>query len=246
VVSIWILRGTHVGPCYHVVSLAQFEGAQKQMGHNILVIHPRDHTTRFLELTYRGIDATILTGHVERRNLRGLMEKADQIIMLGHGSSRGLFSVGQFPSCKYVIDSTYVNLLRERDNNVFIWCYATDFVRNNRLHGFATGMFISDAKEAEWLMMSATDTEIQESNYFFANVVGRFSIQRSRVLHAAVDHEYGRLADWNPVAKYNHARIRLFEGGCYGDESLGPRERSVHVHGVAGACTWRQSAGVKT
>lgn len=205
------------------------------MGHSTLIIHPDDKSTRFLEATYRGIDATVLTGDVERPHVRSLMEKFDQIMMLGHGSPQGLFSVGRFPSCQYIIDATFVHQLRERDNNVFIWCYASDFVRNNRLRGFATGMFISEANEAEWCNLTATEAEIHESNYLFADVVSRVAAQHPRALYAAVDQEYGKLAHFNTVAKYNHARIELFEGGGCGNEILRPREESVNVRDVAGA-----------
>lgn len=217
------------------------------MGHTTLVIHPEDYSTRFLEATYRGIHATVLTGDVERPHVRGLMEKFDQIMMLGHGSPQGLFSVGQFPGYQHVIDATFVDQLRERDNNVFIWCYASDFVLKNQLRGFATGMFVSEVKEADWFNLTAIDTEIQASNHLFANVVGRFVTQHPRVLYAAVDDEYGKLAELNPVAEYNHARIRLFEEeGCCPDGALGAREECVPAHGAPGECIPQQSAGIRT
>ena len=206
------------------------------MRHKTLVIHPRDETTRFLELTYTGVDATVLTGRVQRERLRGLIEKFDQIVMLGHGSENGLYSIGQFPGCQYVIDAQLVDQLRERDNNVFIWCYASAFVKRNRLCGFATGMFISEFKEAEWCAMTATDMEIQESNHVFASVVGRFVNQDSRILYAAVDREYGRLADSNIVAAYNRDRIKLFERGTQGRETLRQQEESSSVCGAEVAC----------
>ncbi|MEX0707797.1 MAG: hypothetical protein WD078_07495 [Woeseia sp.] len=205
------------------------------MDHSTLVIHPRDETTRFLELAYQGVDATVVTGRVPRARLQGLMEKFDQIVMLGHGSWNGLYSAGQFPECPYVIDDQVVDLLRERDNNVFVWCFASDFVRKHRLRGFATGMFISEVQEAELFELTVTDEEIQESNRVFADVVGRHLNKDPRELYAAVDDEYGTLAACNPVAEYNHALLELFERGTQGHEIPRPHEESSNVCAAAAA-----------
>ena len=93
-------------------------------------------------------------------------------------------------------------------------------------------MFISEVQEARLFELTATDREIQESNRVFADVVGRYVNQHSRVLYAAVDREYGRLADLNTVAAYNHARIKLFERGTRGRETCGPRDQSSIVCGA--------------
>lgn len=185
------------------------------MSHRILVIHPADRSTRFLDLVYQNLDSTVVTGNVERPQLRDLIEQADQVIMLGHGSSQGLYSVGQFPTYQYVVDSELVSQLRERENSLYIWCYAAEFVRQHQLCGFATGMFISEVEEADWFRLTATEAEITQSNDAFANVVGQYAGQHAQVLYSALYHQYGRLARVNPVARYNHARIRLFNrNGC--------------------------------
>lgn len=53
---------------------------------------------------------------------------------------------------------------------------------------------------------SVTQFDIDESNDAFADVVGRFATKEPRLLHAAVKHEYGALAEENPVARYNLTR----------------------------------------
>lgn len=174
-----------------------------------LVIHPYDPTTRFLGRAYQYIDANVLSSYVDRRRLSHLMERADRIMMMGHGSQRGLFSPSVRAKSPYIIDTRLADQLRERDNNIFIWCYASDFVRRHRLGGFTTGMFISEPNEAFWLGVNATDADIFESNYVFADVVGRFVAQPLRLMQAAVNHEYGRLARTNPVAQYNLSRMAL-------------------------------------
>ena len=180
------------------------------MGNKNLVIHPRDPTTRPLELIYRDIDATVLERGATRDQLRRLIETHDRVILLGHGCPDGLYSVGQFPDSVLVIDQAFADQLRERDNTIFVWCYASAFACNCRLKGLATGMFISDPREAEFLGLKTRDVEIDESFNLFCNIVSRYIDQPLPFLKAAIDEEYGRLASVNPCAAYNHSRIRLF------------------------------------
>lgn len=176
-----------------------------------LVIHPEDRSTRFLELTYRGLDATVIARTPSEQEMVRLIERHDRIMMMGHGSSMGLF--GRGGGRAHVIDSRVAGALAEHDDSLFIWCYASAFLRRHQLSGFSTGMFISEPDEAWLLRVAATDTEIEESNYLFANVVGRFAGQPLPILAAAVKHEYGRLAAINPVAKYNYSKmVCAFEG----------------------------------
>lgn len=181
------------------------------MSKQVLVVHPRDGTTTFLQRIYRDLDATVITHDVSQDEIRAQMEKHDQIIMLGHGTPHGLLSIGQFGKVwPEIIDDSFTAQLRERDNSIFIWCHADQFVRYNRLKGFTTGMFVSEMSEARAaysIPKDVTEAEIEESNDTFADVVGRFATQEPRLLHAAVKHEYGTLAETNPVAHYNNTRV---------------------------------------
>ena len=59
-----------------------------------LVIHPQDDSTFFLDIVYRNIeDLTLITGGVSKSELREEIERHDRIMMMGHGSPGGLFSV---------------------------------------------------------------------------------------------------------------------------------------------------------
>lgn len=174
---------------------------------NTLVIHPKDFSTRFLNRVYADVDATVVTGNVTRPNLIKMIDRHDQIMMLGHGTPLGLMSVGQFDEPD-VIDDTFADQLGERDNNVFIWCNADQYVKWNDLKGFYTGMFVSEVGEARIMGLPPVSwKDVDESNKSFVGTIGRFATRGPRLMHAAAKHEYGSLAQRNPVAEYNHERL---------------------------------------
>lgn len=171
---------------------------------NTLVIHPKDRTTTFLSDVYKGQDVTLVQGGVTRAKLKNMIRSHDRTIMLGHGSPNGLMSVGQFEGA-YAIDDTFVEVLAEKDDHVYIWCHADRFVDRHELCGFYTGMFISDDLEA-WIMgVDASPWQVRESNLTFALAVSQHS-DPCQMFEAGGD-SYGELAELNPVAAYNHERL---------------------------------------
>lgn len=176
-----------------------------------LVIHPEDRSTRFLSRVYENIDVTTLvTGGVSQLELRDMIESHDQVMMMGHGSPLGLMSMGKFPENGFVINDSHAPLLAKKDNSVFIWCYADQYVHYNELKGFYTGMFISEPNEAWMMNIKATDPEVEESNDVFGKTVGMMASRGPRLMWAAATHKgghYGRLAEKNAVARYNHERL---------------------------------------
>jgi hypothetical protein len=138
-----------------------------------LVIHPKDESTQFLDIVYNPIpNKTIITGGVTKKEVNDLIETHDRVVMCGHGSPFGLFSVGQFKqNIGYIIDSFSVNVLKEKDNSIFIWCNADRFVKSHNLKGFYSGMFISEVQEASWCKVFANQEIVDESNYGFCNLL---------------------------------------------------------------------------
>lgn len=97
------------------------------------------------------------------------------------------------------------NLLKDKTNTIFIWCYASDFVSKNQLKGFATGMFISEEIEAFANGVDCTEAEIEISNNAFATALGE-ALQRNLNtldLYDYVMHQYAPLGETNPVVNYN-------------------------------------------
>ena len=132
-----------------------------------LVIHPQDETTTFLKPIYAYLkNKTVITGAISKSELRKLIDVHHQVIMLGHGSPMGLFSLGRFPEAKInIIDDSMVNSLRCKTNSVFIWCHADQFVQRNGLSGLYCGMYISEFEEALYYDFWDVESEwITQSN----------------------------------------------------------------------------------
>ena len=175
-----------------------------------LIIHPEDPSTTFLDIVYTPIkDKTIVDGGISKTELMGLIREHDRVMMMGHGSPGGLFSIGKFKnSGPYIIDQQMVPLLKEKDNSVFIWCNADKFVDVFGLKGFYSGMFISEVGEAYYCGLPGTEQDqVDESNYGFCNIIAKYINQDKNLIHENVKKEYGMIAENNPVAFYNNNRL---------------------------------------
>lgn len=130
-----------------------------------LVIHPQDKTTDFLSYIYAGKGWDVITTNVSKSYLKSQIKSHDRIIMLGHGTEKGLYGFSRF-----IIDSSYVYLLREKEC-ICIWCKADEFVDKYGLMGFYTGMIISEDEEANLYCINASEDELLQSNLLFAHAV---------------------------------------------------------------------------
>jgi hypothetical protein len=176
-----------------------------------LVIHPSDYSTDFLKPIYEGIeDKTVITQDKTRDEIIELIESHDRVMMMGHGSPSGLFGIGF--NRLFVIDNGLVEYLNKKDNNVFIWCNADRFVNRFGLKGFYTGMFISEVGEAYYCgLPNIPQNVVDESNNQFANWVGELFTSKKPLneVYSNIVDSYGKLANKNIVAKYNHERLYL-------------------------------------
>lgn len=178
---------------------------------NTLVIHPDDRSTDFLKPIYTNINATVITGGVSKSDVLKMIHENDRIMMMGHGSPWGLFSIGRFPGSNgYIIDNDMVHALLQKKENIFIWCNADQFVKRHQLRGFYSGMFISEVSEATICGLPGTPQEIvNESNNFFARWVGDVANLPVRDIHKYVSSKYKIMAENNSVANYNSQRLYL-------------------------------------
>lgn len=178
-----------------------------------LIVHPKDRSTDFLDILYTPIiDKTVIKGGVTKLELKKLIKDHDRVMMMGHGSPQGLFSVGQFRNTGgHIIDETMLDVLREKDNNVFIWCNADKFVESYKLKGFSSGMFISEVGEAVYCGLTDISQKIvDESNYGFCNIFAKYVNQDKDTIYENVKKEYSLIAEQNPVAEYNNQRLYNF------------------------------------
>ena len=189
-----------------------FVSLNKKHKMKTLIIHPHDESTQFLDIVYNPIpNKTIITGGVSQEELIKLIEEHDRVMMCGHGSPYGLFSVGNFPNTKgYVIGSDMVDALSKKDNSIFIWCNADQFVNHHKLKGFYSGMFISEVGEAYYCGLPGTEQDsVDESNYGFVNMLSECINEPQEVMYDTIKTNYGKIAEKNPVALYNHNRLYL-------------------------------------
>jgi hypothetical protein len=183
-----------------------------------LVIHPHDPSTHFLKPIYENIkDAIILNAGANKDQVRELITQHDRIIMLGHGSPNGLFSIGRFTNTKfgYIIDSTMVEVLKDKEC-ISIWCHADQFMNNHILSGFYSGMFISEVGEATVCgLPGISQSTVDTSNNYFAQLLGEVINEPLSIIYNHVKVHYGYLIEENPVAAYNHKRLILAEQKSY-------------------------------
>jgi len=182
----------------------------KDFNMKTLIIHPEDPSTTFLDIVYESIpNKTVITGGLSKSEVQQFIREHDRVMMMGHGSAGGLFNVGKFTNCgAYVIDQQMVPLLKEKTDNVFIWCNADKFVDVFKLKGFYSGMFISEVGEAYYCGLPLTEQDqVDESNYGFCNIIAKYINENTTTIHENVRKEYGLIAEENPVALYNYNRL---------------------------------------
>ena len=175
-----------------------------------LVIHAEDSSTEFLCPIYQTIeDRTVLRKGFTKNEIAEQIKVHDRIIMLGHGCPDGLFAVGQFETNNsLIIDSSLITLLAEKEENIYIWCHANQFVEKHNLKGFYTGMFVSEFLEVVYCELPLVeDILIDESNDGFSRIVSKYVNDSKSVIYKKVLEEYQLIANKNLVAAYNIERI---------------------------------------
>ena len=175
-----------------------------------LIIHPDDKSTDFLCPIYQTIeDKTVLRKGLTKKEVAEQIKLHNRIIMLGHGSPDGLFAVGQFDTDNsFIIDSTFTDILAEKDENIYIWCHANQFVEKHNLKGFYTGMFVSEILEALYCDLPLVEQKlVDESNDGFSKIVSNYVNDSKSTIYNKTLDEYQVIANNNLVAAYNIVRI---------------------------------------
>ena len=187
----------------------------------VLVVHPDDRSTDFLKLIYDGkgydvinfkdvfLEEDALRSNPEecKEFVRDMIESHDKIIMLGHGTHGGLLN----PKLGgYIVDSSFVNLLREKEV-VSIWCYSDMFFRGHNIFNnqFHTGMIISEVLE-QLMMLGRVylDYDQQLKNMeLFGRVVGECIEKSSEEMK---EHVLKYYVGEDPVTQFNRKNILVF------------------------------------
>ncbi len=138
----------------------------------MVVIHAGDPTTSFLSQLYEQRED--ITAHINETATKSAVQRAirqDKVIMmLGHGTKYGLFSVpdkrGYYE--RLLIGSDMVQFLRDK-TCIGIWCHADRFADTYKLHGLFSGMIISELHEAIECEVETTKEEIDFEMVKFAS-----------------------------------------------------------------------------
>lgn len=118
----------------------------------VIYVNWHDDDTAILPLMWQNIpNANVIEITAESENWENEVDNAianedDTLILAGHGSIYGLL----FPDYNYgtyVVHENNVHLIHAR-NVIFSFCFASTFLMNNHIHGFATSMFITNEHEA--------------------------------------------------------------------------------------------------
>lgn len=138
----------------------------------MLVIHPKDKTTAMLSALYdnlanvRVVDQGV--SNAEFKHLLNHLPKSERLMLLGHGSDKGLFSRdddnGEFFD-RLMLSHSHAYYLRKHGGNIFaLWCNADLFARKEGLHGLFSGMIISELSEALEYGVETTQEELDSEN----------------------------------------------------------------------------------
>ena len=137
----------------------------------MLVIHPKDKTTAMLSALYDGLEAQVVTDYRTTKEMGRLLHHVstqDRIMLLGHGSDKGLFfreddSKEEFD--KVIVGHPHTYHLRKHGGNIVaVWCNADQFARAEGLHGLFSGMIVSELNEALLYQVETAQEELDREN----------------------------------------------------------------------------------
>lgn len=137
----------------------------------MLVIHPKDKTTAMLSAIYDGLEAQVVDDNRSTKEMGHLLHHVstqERIMLLGHGSDKGLFfrkddSKDEFD--KIIVGHSHAYHLRKHGGNIVaVWCNADQFARAEGLHGLFSGMIVSEISEAQLYKIETTQEELDSEN----------------------------------------------------------------------------------
>ena len=137
----------------------------------MLVIHLKDKTTAMLSALYDGLEAQVVDNYRSTKEMGHLLHHVstqERIMLLGHGSDKGLFFRADDSKDEYdkvIVSHAHAYHLRKHGENIVaIWCNADQFALAEGLHGLFTGMIVSELNEALLYQVETTQEELDREN----------------------------------------------------------------------------------
>lgn len=177
---------------------------------NTLCIHPKDDSTDFLKPIREGKGWQVYDKYTsdwaadyesKLRELYSLICEADRVVMMGHGSPNGLLGYGNLFLHPLVIKEL------SSKPTISIWCNADQYVEKHGLKGFYTGMFISELGEAHYERCPATEEEVNESNFVFADIYKDMTEEPDGSKLEYLKEEYRKRCGYSDVSIFNTERL---------------------------------------
>ena len=137
----------------------------------MLVIHPKDKTTAMLSVLYDELEVQVVADCRSTKEMGRLLHHVstqERIMLLGHGSDKGLFFRKDDSKDEYdkvIVSHAHAYHLRKHGGNIVaVWCNADQFARAEGLHGLFTGMIVSELNEALLYQVETTQEELDREN----------------------------------------------------------------------------------
>lgn len=168
-----------------------------------LFIHPTDPSTAFCSIIYQDYlqdnNVTLITGnHISSRVIRDALRIHDRIVFLGHGTELGLLDMRY--DWRYLITSEDLQFFRNKECICF-WCNANIFAEKYDLNAFATGMFVSELREARQYNLPEDQNLIDYSNTLMCNILSRCIFDPIEQIRNCVYRGY--VSNTNPIINFN-------------------------------------------
>src|SRR5574344_1584914 len=137
----------------------------------MLVVHPKDRTTAMLQLLYEGQEVHMIDQSFSKKDICHVLNRTsiyERIMLLGHGSDKGLFSRANDEEDVFnrlMIYHAHARYLRKHVGNMIgMWCNADLFAKAEGLHGLFTGMIITEMSEALIYEIDTNQEELDREN----------------------------------------------------------------------------------
>ena len=137
----------------------------------MLVVHPQDRTTAVFQVLYEGLGAQVVTRDSSNKEMRHLLHHTSpskRIMLLGHGSDKGLYFRKNDEEEGFdgiIVGHPQAYYLRKHSGGIIgIWCHAVEFAKKEGLHGLFSGMIISEMSEAEEYGVDTDKESIDRTN----------------------------------------------------------------------------------
>lgn len=169
-----------------------------------------------LRSIYEGLDGVkIFDSYLQKNEIAdalALAPKDEPVLLLGHGCPAGLIDM------RYglIVGEDAVPDLKDRENLVGIWCFASTFAEEHHLKGFFSGMFISEPAEAYVNGVEASPREIHDKAVDFSRRFGDLLRAGVPLREAAVEMCDPKHVD-SELTEFNYSRLTYRETG---DEKL--------------------------